>query len=633
MIEGENSPHRKATMSHAAKHGSLGALTLGALGVVFGDIGTSPIYALRESLHTAGSELYDIYGVVSLIFWSLMLVVTLKYLVFVLRADNNGEGGILSLFALLPGKVRNATGGTKYLFVIFMLLGTALLVADGMLTPAISVLSATEGLKTLNPGFASWTVPLTVAILVALFGFQYKGSNALGKIFGPIILIWFATLGFLGFIKVQEHPEVIEALLPTYAVEYVIHHGFHTFIILSSVILAVTGAEALYADLGHFGKRPIRIGWIFIVAPSLVLNYLGQAVIAIQEPGEDKSLFFALAPNDVTRIYLVVLATLATIIASQALITGVASLARQAVRLGLLPRLKVVHTSNTVVGQIYVPAVNLIVGLGAVFLVVNFKTSSALANAYSFAISATMLMTTIAFGYIAAEKFKWSKKALVLVVPVLIMIDLSFFLATVTKIFKGAWVPLLIGAAITYLMWVWRKGQSALEEALKSQAMTWDDVEKEIASGSISIIPDTGIYLSSSALKVPQALVAQLNNLHSCPKEILIVSIVQGDVPIVTAKPMLKEVNDRVKQLYIWIGFKQDVNVQQSIIESVMSAEAEAECTYYLADRKFLESSEGSLKGMTERVFGILHRNSTTASSYFGLPENRVITLGTQMDL
>lgn len=620
-------------MSSATKHGSLGALTLGALGVVFGDIGTSPIYALRESLNTAGTELYDIYGVVSLIFWSLMLVVTLKYLVFVLRADNNGEGGILSLFALLPNKVRNATGGTKYFFVIFLLLGTALLVADGMLTPAISVLSATEGLETLNADFASWTVPLTVFILITLFGFQYKGSNVLGRIFGPVILIWFTTLGYLGFIKVKEHPEVIEALSPTYAVEYVAHHGFHTFIILSSVILAVTGAEALYADLGHFGKRPIRIGWIFIVAPALVLNYLGQAVIAIQEPGEEKSLFFALAPNDGVRIYLVVLATLATIIASQALITGVASLSRQAVRLGLLPRLKIVHTSNTIVGQIYVPAVNLIIGIGSVFLVVNFKTSSALANAYSFAISATMLMTTIAFGYVAAEKFKWSKKTLFLVIPILVLIDLSFFLATVTKLFKGAWVPLLIGIAIAYLMWVWRKGQAALEIALRDQKMSWNDVEETIASGSISIIPDTGIYLSASALQVPQALIAQINNLHSCPREILIVSVIQGDVPVVTAKPILKEVNNRVKQLYVWVGFKQDVNIQQSIIEHVMSAAEESECTYYLADRKFLESSHGSLKGLTEKIFGILHRNSATASSYFGLPENRVITLGTQMDI
>jgi KUP system potassium uptake protein len=364
-----------------------------------------------------------------------------------------------------------------------------------------------------------------------------------------------------------------------------------------------------------------------------VLNYLGQAVIAIQEPGEDKSLFFALAPNDGVRIYLVVLATLATIIASQALITGVASLSRQAVRLGLLPRLKVVHTSNTIVGQIYVPAVNLIIGIGSIFLVVNFKTSSALANAYSFAISATMLMTTIAFAYVAAEKFKWSKKTLFLVIPILILIDLSFFLATVTKIFKGAWVPLIIGLVITYVMWVWRKGQTSLETALRKQDMTWDEVETQINSGNISIIPDTGIYLSASALKVPQALIAQLNNLHSCPKEILIVSVIQGDVPVVTAKPILKEVNNRVKQLYVWVGFKQDVNIQKSIIEHVMSADEEGECTYYLADRKFLETSQGSLKGLTEKVFGILHRNSATASSYFGLPENRVITLGTQMDL
>lgn len=620
-------------MKSATKHGSLGALTLGALGVVFGDIGTSPIYALRESLHTAGTEIYDIYGVVSLLFWSLMLVVTLKYLVFVLRADNNGEGGILSLFALLPNKVRNATGGTKYFFVLFLLLGTALLVADGMLTPAISVLSATEGLETLNADFASWTVPLTVFILFVLFGFQYKGSNAIGRIFGPVILIWFATLAYLGVSKVSEHPEVIKALLPNYAFDYVLHHGFHTFIILSSVILAVTGAEALYADLGHFGKRPIRIGWIFIVAPALVLNYLGQAVIAIQEPESDQSLFFALAPNDTARAFLVILATLATIIASQALITGVASLSRQAVRLGLLPRLKVVHTSNTIVGQIYVPAVNLIIGIGSIFLVVNFKTSSELANAYSFAISATMLMTTIAFGYVAAEKFKWNKKTLFLVIPVLILIDLSFFLATVTKILKGAWVPLLIGLAIAYVMWVWRKGQNALETALRKQEMTWEEVEERISSGNISIIPDTGIYLSASAFKVPQALIAQLNNLHSCPKEILIVSVIQGDVPVVTAKPILKEVTGRVKQLYVWVGFKQDVNIQQSIIEHVMSADEEKECTYYLADRKFVESSQSTLKGMTEKVFGILHRNSATASSYFGLPENRVITLGTQMDL
>lgn len=620
-------------MKTVGKHGSLGMLTIGALGVVFGDIGTSPIYALRQSLDTSGTSVYDIYGVVSLIFWSLMLVVSLKYLAFVLRADNNGEGGILSLFALLPNRVRNANQGSRYVFILFLMLGTALLVADGMLTPAISVLSATEGIEAINPGLAHWSVPLTLLILALLFAVQFKGSNAIGKVFGPIILVWFVTIGYLGLIQIKIRPEVIKALWPNYAIEYIGHHGFHTFIILSSVILAVTGAEALYADLGHFGKRPIRLSWFLIVAPALVLNYLGQAVIALENPGTKENLFFATATSNSVRIYLVVLATLATIIASQALITGVASLSRQAVRLGLLPRMKIVHTSSTVIGQIYVPAVNLIVGLGSIFLVINFRTSSALANAYSFAISATMLMTTLAFGYIAVDKLKWNKRVLYFVIPTLLVIDISFFLATVTKILKGAWVPLLIGLFITYAMWVWRNGQKALELAVKEQDVMWEDVERAISSGEVAIIPDTGIYLSSSAMKVPQALAAQLRNLHSCPKDILIITVVQGDVPVVTANPILKEVNKRVRQLYVYVGFKEDISIQKSVIDFVMPAHEEAKCTYYLADRKFIESGGGTLGGLTEKIFAILHRNSATASSYFGLPESRVITLGTQMDL
>jgi KUP system potassium uptake protein len=273
------------------------------------------------------------------------------------------------------------------------------------------------------------------------------------------------------------------------------------------------------------------------------------------------------------------------------------------------------------------------VGVGSIFLVINFRTSGALANAYSFAIAATMLMTTLAFAYVAVEKLKWNKKALYFVIPPLIAIDLSFFLATVTKIFKGAWVPLLVGITITYVMWVWRKGQVALEMAVREQKITWEDVDAAIESKSVSVIPDTGVYLSTNALKVPQALTAQLRNLHSCPEKILVVTVVQGDVPIVTANPTLKEINSRVQQLYVWVGFMQDVNIQKTILEHVMSAEEEAKCTYYLADRKFVESSEGNLKGMTEKVFSILHRNATTASNYFGLPESRVITLGTQMDL
>ena len=608
-------------------------LTLGALGVVFGDIGTSPIYALRQSLDTSGTTVYDIYGVVSLIFWSLMLVVSLKYLAFVLRADNNGEGGILSLFALLPHKVRNATTGSKYIFIVLLMLGTALLVADGMLTPAISVLSATEGIEAIDSGFAHFTVPLTVLILTMLFAVQFKGTEVIGKIFGPIIFIWFATIGYLGYRQLQIRPEVLKALLPNYAIEYVGHHGFHTLIILSSVILAITGAEALYADLGHFGKRPIRISWFVIVAPALVLNYLGQAVIALENPGTKENLFFAIASPNLERVFLVIIATLATIIASQALITGVASLARQAIRLGLLPRLNIVHTSKTISGQIYVPAINIIVGLGSIFLVINFRTSSALANAYSFAISTTMLMTTLAFGYVAVDKLKWSKKIIYVVIPLLLLVDISFFLATITKLFKGAWLPLLIGLLITYVMWTWRTGQRALELATKDQNVTWEEVEQLVANGKVAVIPETGIYLSSTALKVPQALIAQIRNLHSCPSDIIIVTVIQGDVPIVTANPRLKEVNERVRQLYIWVGFMQEVNIRKAIIDFVMSAEEEVKCTYYLADRKIVESAAGSLSGITEKTFAILHRNAATASTYFGLPESRVITLGTQMDL
>lgn len=612
---------------------SVALLTLGALGVVFGDIGTSPIYALRQSLDTSGTSTYDIYGVVSLIFWSLMLVVSVKYLTFVLRADNNGEGGILSLFALLPNKIKNATKGVRYFFVISLMLGTALLVADGMLTPAISVLSATEGIEAIAPNSAHWIVPITVLILVLLFGFQYKGSGTIGAIFGPIILLWFLSIGFFGLQKVKTDTSVFKALWPNYAIEYVAHHGFHTFIILSSVILAITGAEALYADLGHFGKRPIRLSWYLIVAPCLVLNYLGQAVIALQNKGTKENLFFATAESKSGKIYLVVIATLATIIASQALITGVASLAKQAIRLGLLPRMKIVHTSSTVAGQIYVPAVNLFVGLGSIALVVNFKTSSALAHAYSFAISATMLMTTIAFGYVSVDKLGWNKKLMFVLVPLLLVIDLAFFLATVTKVLQGAWVPLLIGAVIAYLMWVWRNGQFALEQATKEQTINWSDVEAKISSGAVSVIPETGIYLSSTAISVPQALASQLKNLHSCPEKILIVTVVRGEVPFVNADPRLKEVNDRVQQLYVWVGFKQDVNIQKTIIDFVMPSSEESKCTYYLADRKFVESSAGNMKGLAEKTFAMLHRNAATASSYFGLPENRVITLGTQMDL
>jgi KUP system potassium uptake protein len=620
-------------MNKVKSPGAFAALTIGSLGVVFGDIGTSPIYAFRQSLNSSGSTAYDIFGVVSLIFWSLMLVVSVKYLTFVLRADNNGEGGILALFALLPWKIKNAQTGARYGFLVLLMLGTALLFGDGILTPAISVLSATEGLGAIDPRFVHLTVPITVVILVILFGLQYKGSGSIGRLFGPVILVWFGTIGYLGFRKVAEMPHVVKALSPYYAVEYIGHHGLHTFVILSSVILAITGAEALYADLGHFGKTPIRVSWYLVVAPTLILNYLGQAVVALQNPNTKGNLFFDLAPTKAWTLYLVLIATAATVIASQALITGVASLSRQAVKLGLFPRLKIVHTSADLEGQIYVPAINLLVGIGSIFLVINFRSSNALANAYSFAISGTMLVTTLAFGFVAKEKLKWSKGAIAIVFPLLLVIDIAFFLSTVTKLIKGAWVPLVIALAITYLMWTWRKGQRALSAALSQATLGWDEVEELIESNSISVIPDTGVYLSSTAIQVPQALVSQVRNLRSIPSKIIVVEVITGDIPVVSAPPRVREINPRVTEVIIWVGFNQQLSVSKILAEKVLTPEIEAACTYYLSDRKFVESSEGVLSGLTERVFALLHRNSATASDYFGLPDDRVISLGTRMDI
>lgn len=608
-------------------------LTLGALGVVFGDIGTSPIYALKESLSTAGSTVYDIFGVVSLIFWSMMIVVSLKYLVFVLRADNKGEGGILALFSLLPLSIRRATGGYRYGVFILLLIGTALLFGDGVLTPAISVLSATEGLSAISPGLAHLSVPITVIILAILFSVQFKGTASLGKLFGVIILVWFITIGSLGLIQIFKEPSVIKALSPYYAYEYVIHHGFHTLIIMSSVILAITGAEALYADLGHFGKRPIRIGWFLIVGPALVMCYLGQAALVIRRPESQENLFFDLAPNKAVAIYLVLLATLATIIASQALITGVASIARQAVQLGLFPRLKVIHTSEEHRGQIYVPIVNALTGIGSIFLVLFFKTSSALANAYSFAIAGTMLITTMAFTIVAVNKWKWNKLFVIPLIAILGIFDLSFFLATVTKLFKGAWVPLLLGFFVVYMMWVWRKGQSVLSKALMQDVTQWQDVEELIEMGKVEPVASTGIYLSSAANKVPQAVLSQIKNLHSIPEKVLIVTVITEDFPTSDLKPELKVINSRVQQVTIYTGFMETPNVPKELIDFCISAEEESEATYYLSDRNFISPESGELRGAADKFFSFLHRNSSTASHYYGLPDDRVITLAIQMNL
>lgn len=621
-------------MSHSTSgNARIALLTFGALGVCFGDIGTSPLYALKESLSTAGDSLYDIFGVSSLLFWSLTLVVSLKYMIFVLRADNAGEGGTLALFSLLPTSIRRATGGIRLGIFALMLLGAALLFGDGLITPAISVLSATEGLGAINPNLERFALPLTVLILALIFGFQYKGTGRLGKVFGGVILLWFFTIGTLGAIAIQKHPEVFQALSPMYAIDYVANHGIETLVIMSSVILAVTGSESLFADLGHFGKRPIRIGWFFIVMPNLVLCYLGQAANAIDDPANRENLFFSLAPNATFQVYLVLLATAATIIASQALISGIQSLTRQASMLGLFPRVRIIHTSETERGQIYVPAINTILAVGSILMVVNFRTSDALADAYSFANAGVMFITTIAISIIAWKRWKWPRVFVVMFLVGIGFLDFVFFTSTLTKVLHGAWVPLLIAIGVAYLLWVWRKGQNALTRALTRDKHDWQWLEDGVNSGEVLETESLGIFLSSEADRVPQAVVSQVQNLQSVPHRLIIATVVTDDVPYTKREAEVHVINNRAKQVVIHTGFMEFPDVPKQLMSACLSREDEALATYYLSNRKIVNPDSGELQGNTDKIFAFLHRNSATAADYYCLPEDRVISLTVQMNL
>lgn len=616
--------------SHATKNSIRGtlALSVGALGVVYGDIGTSPIYAFNESVHAGGSQASNVLGVVSLIFWTLTVVVSVKYLIVVLRADNHGEGGVLALFALLPDKIRKATKGKYVPLVFMMLLAAAFLFADGLLTPAISVLSATEGLGTINASLATYAVPATVIILALLFIFQFRGTGFLGGIFGPVMMLWFVAIGGIGLTQLLYEPSALTGLNPVYALEFVGNHGWSTLIVMSSVILSVTGAEALYADLGHFGKRPIRVSWFGIVAICLTLSYLGQAALVLRKPDMASNSFFGQVSGDVPTIALVILATLATIIASQALISGVASIANQAIRLGLIARMRVVHTSAKHYGQTYVPFVNALLGVGSIGLVLIFKSSAALAGAYAFAIAGTMLITTIALFWVARDHWHWKRRGVIPLLSLFLVFDISFFAATSTKIHEGAWLPLLIGFVVASAMWIWRKGRAVLNEHLRSQSMTWKKVEKARASKKVVTTPGTGIYLSAFHDLVPQALERQIKVLHSMPEKIVIVNVVTLEKPHSRQQPECVALNEHVSLVTVYAGFMELTNLPRTLrSKSLDGLVDEKDATYFVTSRKFVRAPHGRLNRLEDMIFDAMHRNSSLASDYFKLPAGRVITI------
>lgn len=614
-------------------------LSLAALGVVFGDIGTSPLYAVRECFygpHAVAVSTANVLGVLSLILWSLIVVISVKYLTFILRADNSGEGGILALTALVaPGR---EDGPRKRLPLTLMLglFGAALLYADGMITPAISVLSAVEGLGIATPVFDPYVLPITIAVLVALFVFQSHGTSRVGAVFGPIILIWFATMAATGVSYLVREPSVLQAVNPIYALLFFINNGWPGFVILGTVFLVVTGGEALYADIGHFGARPIRLSWFSIVLPALLLNYFGQGAFLIGHPAAAGNPFYRMAPE--WALYpLVLLATLAAVIASQAVITGAFSLTLQSVQLGYSPRMTIRHTSAKHMGQIYVPSINWALMAACIGLVLGFKSSSNLAAAYGVAITITMVITTLLFFMLVRDRWQWSLPAAILVCGGFLAMDVMFLGANVTKIDDGGWFPLTVAAVVFTLMSTWRRGRALLGLRLRERLVPLELFLAEQISEPPQRVPGTVVYMSGNPVGTPPAL--RHNVLHNkvLHETVLIVVVETADVPRVpwSKRTSVEKVGAGFWRVIVTYGFMQEPNVP-GVLRWLRHPELEfneTDVSYFLGRETLLATERPGMAIWRERLFAWMSRNAQTATSYFNLPPDRVIEIGVQVEL
>ncbi len=619
--------------SHHKKAG-LAALGFGSIGVVYGDIGTSPLYALRESLvHTrsAGAAFTsDVVGVVSLLVWALFLIVTIKYVVFILRADNKGEGGTLALMAL----VSQILGNRATPVLVLGLIGAALFAGDAMITPAISVLSALEGLKIVTPFFEPYIVPATLVILCSLFLVQRSGTHRVAAWFSPIMLIWFITLGVLGIMHIGDGPEILFALNPVNGVRFLFAHGHLSFVVMGSVFLAVTGAEALYADMGHFGRRPIQFAWVLVVLPSLLLNYLGQGAMLIGKPDTLESPFFLMAP-DVLRLPLVLLATLATVIASQATITGAYSLARQAIQLGLLPRLEIQHTSDQQEGQIYVPKVNTILLIGVLLLVLVFGSSSKLASAYGIAVTASMVVDSCLVFFIFWKLWRWPLWISALVVAIFLTLEIAFFASNLLKLFDGGFVPVLIGLAMITIMWTWRRGSRILEGKTRRGSIPTVDLIRMLQKSKPTRVSGTAIFLTSTAEVAPAALMHNLKHNKVLHERVLIVSVATEDSPRVNParRSEIERLSDDFTIVRMHFGFMESPRVpaalaglrKQGLKFDIMTT------SFFLGRRTLKTSSHSGMPAWQDKLYVTLSRQSANATDFFAIPSDRVVELGAQV--
>ncbi|MCC6454295.1 MAG: potassium transporter Kup [Caldilineaceae bacterium] len=620
-------------------HRNLLYLALGALGVVYGDIGTSPLYAFREAFHEGHGIVAiaeNVLGVLSLIFWVLIVIISVKYLVFVLRADNQGEGGILALTALIIPKQGYQRLTSTWLLILLGIFGTSLLFGEGIITPAISVLSAVEGLEIATPFFRPYIIPITVAILVVLFLFQNRGTEGIGKIFGPITLLWFLTLATLGAYWIFQHPTVLEAVNPLHAIQFFTSNGSKGFLVLGSVILVVTGAEALYADMGHFGKSPIRLAWFTIALPALLLNYFGQGALLLEQPDAVINPFYRMAPT--WALYpIVMIATLATVIASQALITGAFSLTMQAIRLSYLPRLAVQHTSPEEQGQIYIPGVNWMLMVACIILVLVFRSSSNLAAAYGVGVATTMVITTILLCIVQYQRWKWPLPVVILFGLFFLAIDLSFWGANLLKIRDGGWIPLMIGLVGFTLMTTWRRGRQILGERLRETTMPWQELQEQIEQHELVRVPGTAVFMSGDPNAIPPALFHNIEHNRVLHEHVIFLSVIVQDVPrvLLTKRIEVHNLDNGFYRVCLNYGFMDQFNVPRDLtLARLEGLEFDPlQVSYFLGRERVLASDKPGMALWREQLFIILSRNSRNATDFFRLPPERVVELGAQVEI
>jgi KUP system potassium uptake protein len=612
------------------------ALTLGSIGVVFGDIGTSPLYAFREAVHNAtngGPVSRDIVlGVLSLILWSLIIVVTIKYVLLLLRADNNGEGGTLSLMAL----GQRALGRRSWLLLALGVIGGSMFLGDAMITPAISVLSAVEGLKIAAPALEHYVVPLAILILICLFAVQSRGTAMVANAFGPVMILWFLTLGVMGLMHISDDPGIVHAINPVFAVQFLLTHGVIGLVILGAVFLAVTGGEALYADLGHFGRKPIQAAWFYFVLPCLLLNYFGQGALVLSHPEAIENPFYRMVPDSFL-VPLICLATAATVIASQAVITGAFSLVRQAIQLGLLPRFEVRYTSESHAGQIYLPRVNVLLLIGVLLLVGLFRTSSGLASAYGIAVSTTMVCDGIMCFVVIWKLWNWrAATAAALIIP-LVIVDLTFLTANLLKLLQGAWVPVLFGILMAGLIWTWRRGTAILFNKTRRTEVPLVDLIKSLEKRPPHIVKGTAVFLTSDPDYVPTALLHNLKHNKVLHEHNVILTIHTAETPRVDVadRVRMENISDKFSTVRLTFGFMESPNVPKALaIARKLGWQFDIMSTSFFLSRRALKpAAHSGMPRWQDHLFIALSRSANDATDYFQIPTGRVVEVGTQITI